>query len=414
MLRGGSRRAAPARRLAAVLAALFVLFGGADAASAQDDAPQRFVSVAQVSGWIDPVLADFVVDAIADAEVAGPEALILQLDSPGALVDDDTVDEVVAAIEDAEVPVAVWVGDTGARALDEAGLLVEVADIVGIAPKGRVELDGRTYRPADALDAGISDMNEEEAAVLGTFIASLDGKEVDGVALDTADFEEQEDGPPEATLTVQTKLAKLDLWPRLMHSFASPPVAYLLFAAGLVLLLFELFTGGVGIAGGVGALCLVLGGYGLAVLPTNPIGVGLILLGVFGFGVDVQTGVPRFWTGVGVLAFAVGSVVLYTDGVRLGWLPLVAGVVGVLLLVLGGLPATVRSRFSTPTIGREGMVGETGEVVSDVTPDGVVRVRDALWPAHTSRATPVSAGQAVRVVAIDGPRLHVEPVEGPG
>lgn len=369
------------------------------------------MSVAQVSGWIDPVLADFVQDAVADAAVAGPEALILQVDSPGALVDDETLDEVVAAIEDAAVPVAVWVGDTGGRALEDAGRLVEAADIVGVAPKGRVEVDGRTYDPDAALKAGIADMNEEEAAVLGTFIASLDGKEVDGAVLDTADFEEQEDGPPEATLTVQTKLAKLDLWPRLMHSFASPPVAYLLFAAGLVLLVFELFTGGVGIAGGIGALCLVLGSYGLATLPTNPIGVALLLVGVFGFAVDVQTGVPRFWTGVGVLSFAVGSVVLYTDGIRLGWLPLVAGVAGVLLLVLGGLPATVRSRFSTPTVGREGMVGETGEVVADVRPDGVVRVRDALWPAHTSRATPVSAGQSVRVVAVDGPRLRVEPVE---
>jgi membrane protein implicated in regulation of membrane protease activity len=57
------------------------------------------------------------------------------------------------------------------------------------------------------------------------------------------------------------------------------------------------------------------------------------------------------------------------------------------------------------------MVGEAGEVIADVKPDGVVRVRGALWPAHTSRATPVSAGQAVRVVGIDGPRLQVEPSE---
>jgi membrane-bound serine protease (ClpP class) len=179
----------------------------------------------------------------------------------------------------------------------------------------------------------------------------------------------------------------------------------------LVLLIFELFTGGVGIAGGVGALCLVLGSYGLAVLPTNPVGVALLIISVFAFAIDVQTGVPRFWTGVGVVCFAVGSVLLYTDGVSLGWLPLVAGMVGVLLLVLGGLPATVRSRFSTPTIGRESMVGESGQVVADVKPDGVVSVRGALWPAHTSRVTPVSAGQTVRVVGIDGPRLVVEPSE---
>jgi membrane-bound serine protease (ClpP class) len=59
------------------------------------------------------------------------------------------------------------------------------------------------------------------------------------------------------------------------------------------------------------------------------------------------------------------------------------------------------------------MVGEVGEAVADVRPDGVVRVRGALWPAHTSRATPLLAGQPVRVVAVDGPQLQVEPVESP-
>jgi membrane-bound serine protease (ClpP class) len=373
------------------------------------DEPQRFVTVAQVSGWIDPVLADFVVKTIDDAEADPPEVLVLQVDSPGALIDDARMDELVAAISDSEVPIAVWVGQSGARASAEAGRLVEAADVAGMATRTKVDIGAKRLGPKDALAAGVVDLNQDESAVLGTFIAALDDNEVDGRKIDTADFEEQDDGPPTATLNVQTKLAKLDLWPRLMHSFASPPVAYLLLAAGLVLLIFELFTGGVGIAGGVGALCLVLAGYGLAVLPTNPVGLGLIVFGVFGFAIDVQTGVPRVWTGIGTVAFAAGSILLYEDGVHLSWLPLLAGVVLVLLMVLGGLPATVRSRFSTPTIGRESMVGEEGEVVSDVKPDGVVRVRGALWPAHTSRATPVSAGQTVRVVAIDGPLLQVEP-----
>jgi membrane-bound serine protease (ClpP class) len=137
----------------------------------------------------------------------------------------------------------------------------------------------------------------------------------------------------------------------------------------------------------------------------------LLLVGTFGFAVDVQTGVPRFWTGVGVLAYGAGSVLLYRDPVSLGWLPLVGGVVGIVLLMLAGLPATVRSRFSTPTIGRESMVGEEGQVVTEVAPAGVVRVRDALWPARTNRATPLAVGDRVRVVAIEGASLEVAPVE---
>jgi membrane-bound serine protease (ClpP class) len=141
--------------------------------------------------------------------------------------------------------------------------------------------------------------------------------------------------------------------------------------------------------------------------------VGVLLLAFFGFGVDIQTGAPRFWTAVGVVALVVGSVLLYDDPVSLGWLPLVGGVVGVVLLMLAGLPATVRSRFSTPAIGRESMIGEVGEAMAEVAPEGVVKVREALWPARTNRATPLAPGDAVVVVGIDGARLEVAPREQP-
>jgi membrane-bound serine protease (ClpP class) len=245
--------------------------------------------------------------------------------------------------------------------------------------------------------------------VLQNFLRALDGKRAAGRTLDVATSTPRAGGPPDVSFDVQARLGKLDLGPRLMHTVASPPVAYLLLCAGLALLVFELFTGGVGIAGGVGAICLVLAAYGLAVLPTSGVGIGLLVLGMFGFAVDVQTGVPRVWTGIGVVSFVAGSLLLYRDPVHLGWLPLVGGVVGVVLMMLAGLPATVRSRFSTPTIGRESMIGELGEAMAALAPEGVVRVRDALWPARVNRATPLAAGDAIRVVGIDGARLEVAP-----
>ena len=72
----------------------------------------------------------------------------------------------------------------------------------------------------------------------------------------------------------------------------------------------------------------------------------------------------------------------------------------------------VRTRFSTPTIGRGWMIGEEGEAVTAVDPEGVVRVRGAPWRARTNRATPVPAGDPVRVVEVDGLLLEVEPLEG--
>ena len=76
------------------------------------------------------------------------------------------------------------------------------------------------------------------------------------------------------------------------------------------------------------------------------------------------------------------------------------------------LTAMVRARFSTPTVGREGMIGELGERRGAVDPDGVVLIRGARWRARTNRATPIGAGDSVRVVAVEGLVLEVEPEAG--
>jgi membrane-bound serine protease (ClpP class) len=185
-------------------------------------------------------------------------------------------------------------------------------------------------------------------------------------------------------------------------------VAYLLLLAGLLLVVFELFTAGPGMAGAAGAIALVLASYGLATLPVRLGGLALLAVAVFGFSVDVQTGAPRVWTSIGAVALLAGSVLLYR-GLALRWPALLVGVLGTALLMLGGLPATVRSRFAAPTVGRDSMVGEAGLAAAPLDPEGVVRIRGALWRARTNRATPIDEGADVRVVGIQGIVLEVEP-----
>jgi membrane-bound serine protease (ClpP class) len=138
----------------------------------------------------------------------------------------------------------------------------------------------------------------------------------------------------------------------------------------------------------------------------------LLIASVVALAVDVQVGVPRFWTGVGLLAFTFASVVLFREGIRMSWITLVVGVGGMALAFIVGMPSMVRTRFATPTIGREWMIGEAGAAVVDLSPEGIVEVRGATWRARTNRATPIAAGDAVRVVAIDGVTLEVEPETG--
>ncbi|MGE3620251.1 MAG: nodulation protein NfeD [Acidimicrobiia bacterium] len=384
---------------------------GARGAQASDPG---FVAVIEVSGLLDRVLADFVADEIERAEDEGALALVLQLNSTGSVLPDGELDELVARISSADVPVDVWVGPSGSAAFGDAARLVAAGRTAAVAPGSRVEvvpdlLDGSSLegRAAVGDKVGAEEAVELElvdglAPVIGDFVVDLPGVE---------SRVHEVDGEQRREPVTQVRFGQLPLLGQLFHTVASPPVAYLLFVIAIGLLVFELYTAGIGVAGIVGAGCLVLGAYGLSALPTNAWAVALLLVAGFGYAVDVQTGVPRVWSGIATVCLVVGSVGLY-DGLSLSWITLLVGIAGMTLAMLAGMPSMVRTRFSTPTIGREWMIGEAGTAVERVAPDGIVTVRGAPWRAHTNRATPIEAGEAVKVVAIDGLVLDVEPEAG--
>jgi membrane-bound serine protease (ClpP class) len=380
------------------------------------DAGSGPVAIIEVDGLLDPVLADFVEDQVAEAEEICAVALVLQLDSGGAVVSESRLDDLLATIEESTVPVGIWVGPSGSKATDQAVRLLAAAEVTGVAPGSSVEATPALLeaRGVEATDLGSVDVGDRVSAgtgvdldlvdngapVIGEFVVDLEGVESEIV-----------DGQRQLADDATVQFGGLGIVGQLMHTVASPAVAYLLFVIGLALLLFELFTAGVGIAGMVGAGSLILGCYGLSVLPTRPVGIALLLFAMFAYGVDVQTGVPRVWTGIATVTFVLGSLLLF-DGVSVSWITLLVAFVGMTLAMLAGMPTMVRSRFSTPTIGREWMIGELGMARTDIAPDGVVTLRDAPWRARTNRATPIRQDDPVRVVAIEGLVIEVEPEGG--
>ena len=394
-----------------------------DAASATTATPtgacKPTVSVIQVNGRLDPVLTDFVRNEIRSADDTCTLAVVLQLNSNGATGNEDEVDHLVQTIKSSPVPVDVWIGPTGNRATGEAVDLVAAADVTGMAPpNASIEvtpslLRARGVEPTDLGSVDVGDrVNAERARKLG--LVDHDSATIGDFVIELPGVETKVVGKGDDRKTVPVTTAtfhKLPIFGQLMHTVSSPSVAYLLFVIGLALLIFELYTAGVGLAGMVGAGSLLLGCYGLFSLPVRPLGIGLLLLAMFGYAVDIQTGVPRVWSGIATAAFVLGSLTLY-DGVSLSWVTLLIAIAGITLAMLSGMPTMVRSRFSTPTIGRDWMIGTLGEARTAVAPDGVVTVRDAPWRARTNRATPIQKDERIRVVAIDGLVLEVEPESG--
>ncbi len=402
---------------------------------ASDLAP---VDLLQITGLFDEIVVDRIISAIDESAAGDAQALIIQLNSRGAVVSRERMTELLQAVHDAELPIAVWVGSTKARAYGLPAQLLAVADVSAMAPGARI---GHTGAPLPVRGAAIDfgDATEllrtgslgfREARELGALklettdegvpgpvnmVNVLDGLTIDGTTLDTVTTSISDDGNEQRHATT-TRFVNFGFVNKMMHTAASPPVAYLLFIIGLALLVFEFFTAGVGVAGVVGAASTILGCYGLAALPTRGWAVAMLLAAIVAFAIDVQVGVPRFWTGVGVALFSLSSWFLFRPvpgtSLRPSWITLIAGVGGMLLAFIVGMPSMVRTRFATPTVGREWMLGEVGEAVDDVSPDGVVLIGAGRWRARTNRATPIKAGQPVRVVSIDGVTLEVEPLEG--
>lgn len=417
--------------------------GSGNAAAEAAAAQLSPVDVQEVSGLLDEIQADAIEKALVRSADAGSQALILQVNTRGAVIPRERMVELLEKIAASEVPVAIWVGPSGSRLYGMAAQMLAAADVTAMAPGSRigkmgtpVSAEGVTFDFGASTDLlqtdtlGFADArktgalkfasNDEGVPVLKNMVFTLDGLTVDGpnsktTVLDTV--AESLDGTGQVVREATTvRFFKLGLVPRLFHTVASSPVTYLLLVIGLSLLIFEFFTAGIGIAGLVGATCSVLACFGLAELPINGIALAAILVAMVAFAVDVQVGVPRLWTGVGLVLHVFGSLFLFRDvdgtSLRPSWLTLLVGVGGAALTYIVGMPSMTRTRFGTPTIGRDWMVGTQGVAVDDISPEGTVRVHDAAWRARTNRATPIPRGSAVNVVAIDGVTLEVEPLEG--
>jgi membrane-bound serine protease (ClpP class) len=414
---------------------------GAPAAAQAQDGARSAVSI-EVTGTIDPATAGWVEEALADAASEGRALVILRLDPPGGL--DSSMRAIVRAIGASRVPVVVHVAPDGARAAS-AGLFVTLAaDVAAMAPQtnigsatpvtlgggttdevlGRkVENDAVAYvralaevhgRNADlaermvrdavnvtARDAERRGLVDLVAAVEARQQFALDGFDVSGPReqrLDTAGMTVERRGTP-----WQVELRQL---------LVTPTVAYLLLLGGLLAIVLEVASPGVGAAGVFGAVALVLGLYGSAQLPVTVAGVVLLVLAVMLIAAETQ--VPSFGVlgAAGIAALVAGGLLLFdTDSEALSVSVPVAVASGV---VLGGFALLAASKAMTaraapPRSAADDLVGALATVRSALDPVGQVHVQGALWRARTAGRTPAAAGERVRVQAVDGLTLIVQP-----
>jgi len=431
------RRLGAAMVIAGVLAGVFAGALGAGAAVT----PPPTIDVIQIDGLIDPPNATLILDAIRAANRDRSQLLVIKINSGGAV--DVNPRSLLAAVRNSRVPIVTWVGPSGSKARGLAAAIAVATAVAGVSNgstigpalpltldnssggtlssvPGTAALRTRTLSADAAAKLGVTQRvcaDPPGCATLGDFVVALDGTTVrtanGTVKLDTAKVVGKgQDRRRRPDLDIRFR--KLDLIGQAVHTLTNPTIAYGLLVVGLALIVFEFFTISIGLAGGTGAIALVGAFVGFSHLPVTGWALVLILVAMFGYAVDVQAGRAYSWTAISTILLVVGTLFLYggSPDLNVYWWAIVLVVLSTVAFFVTAMPVAVRARFSTPTIGRESLIGEMGEAVADISPDGVVLVHGAPWRARTNRATPIVIGQAIRVIEVDGLVLEVEPSTG--
>jgi membrane-bound serine protease (ClpP class) len=415
------------------------------AQSPQPSVKAPIAVVAELDGIIHPIATEYVDEAIAQADAAGADVVVIVLRTPGGLL--DSTRDIVSRMIASRAPVVVFVGPSGARAASAGFILTIAADVAVMAPGthiGAAHPVSGAGQPADTTTAtkaaedvaayvrslaearkrnvGLaSEAVMKSQAFTDTEALGASPPLIDFVAQDVPDLLRTLDGRTVRrfdgrTVDVRTANAviqrvEMSRRQRFLSAIAHPQIAYLLLTLGILGLTVEFWNPGAIVPGVAGGVCLLLAFFALQVLPVNTTGVLLVVFGLALLLLELK--VPSFGAlGIGgTVSLIIGSVMMTrtVPGVVVPLrliVPVALSVAGILLF-LGRL--ALQAQRQRPITGVSALVGLPGRVRTPLTPGvaGQIDVRGEIWRAESP--VPLHAGDPVRVMAVDGLTLLVEP-----
>jgi len=405
-------------------------------------APAAQVGLIKIDGAIGPAAASYVSRALETAAAQDDACLVIQLDTPGGLL--DSASEIVQSLYDSKVPTVVYVAPAPARAGSAGVFITMAADLAAMAPHTRigaahpVELStgGEVEKTDDTMKLKIENdtaafaqsiaekrhrnvkwaiasvrdsasITSEEALqknvvdLLATnlpdLLAQLDGREVNGKKLRTA-----------GAGIVAIPMAP---WEQLSQLFLRPETMFILMLMVIYGFIGELSSPGAVLPGVVGAIALVLVLYMSAILPVNVAGLVLMGLALLLFIADIFAPTHGILTAGGILAFFLGALMLFNHGdpgyqLSLRWIiPATLVTAAFFALVIG---KGVRAQFKPAQTGREAMIGKTAPAQSRIdSAGGWVFIEGETW--HATSETPIATGAMVKITGLSGLTLKVKP-----
>lgn len=416
----------------------------APATSPAPSAP--LVISAEIDGIIHPVAVQFVQRTLERADREGASLVVFTLRTPGGLV--DSTRDINNAIIRSRTPVAVFVGPSGNRAASAGFLITIAADIAAMAPGTHIGAAHPVAGNGEKVDDTMAKKMTSDVASYARTLATQRRRNVDLVekaVTESRSFTEQEalsaspplidlvasdvpdllrrlngrqvtrfDGRAETLRTASARVEPVEMtWAqRTLSALAHPQIAYLLLTLGMLGLTVEFWNPGAIFPGVAGGICLLLAFFAFQVLPVNYAAIALIMFGIVLLILEVKVTSFGALAAGGIVALVLGSMMLIDSrlpemqiGLRV-IAPVVAGVAGIILLLVG---LGVRAQRFPVVTGEEGMINETGHALTSIDPGGIGRIRThgEIWTATANE--PVAAGQTVRVTAVHGLLLTVTP-----
>ena len=401
------------------------------------------VIAVDVNGMVHPITAEIVEGALAQAKNEKASLVLVRLNTPGGLMDAmrETIEKMVAS----PVPVVTFVAPSGGRAASAGFFLLEAGDVAAMAPgtatgaahpvlmganmdavmKQKVENDAAAYLRSICEKRGRNSALAETAVRESksfTEREALDQKLVDLTAPGDRQLLAALDGRTVTRLdgtvtTLHTAGAEIveyrrTLRQRIISAIADPNIALVLLVIGALGIYVEFSSPGVIAPGVFGGILVLLGLSAISVLPINWLGAALLVLAFTLFVLEVKFTSHGVLGAGGALAMVLGSVMLVESPVpelRIHWSTALAVTLPFSAITVFLLTIAVRARRNKVETGVEGMIGQIGEALTHLAPEGKVFVRGEYWNAVALR--PVAAGARVKVTAIDRLTLTVEPAE---
>jgi membrane-bound serine protease (ClpP class) len=397
---------------------------------------QPRVLAVHMAADINPVTQDYLDQQIDRAQADHDSAVVILLDTPGGL--SSSMRNIVKKFLGATVPVIVYVSPPGSSADSAGSVITMAADVAAMAPQtnigsstpinlggGNIGSDLRKKIINDAAAyvgelAREHDRNVVAARRMVTKASNWGAREakkiglVDVVAPTLPALLDQVDGRkvvPKGlvlhTADAQIEDVHMSFWQRARNLLIDPNLIELMLSIGLIGIVVELWNPGLILPGTVGAISLVLGLYGLQVLPVSLAGIFLMLLAAGFFVADLFFPTHGALTLAGAVTFVLGSIILF-DPAGPAYhvsLPVSIAIAGTLVVLLGfALSRVVRARRNPVLVGASQLVGVEGVVRRP----GLVALNGELWQAHTADESPLVPGDHVRVEEIEeGLRLVV-------